>query len=174
MSGSDYNYDEQGQFFPFFILTITGLITVPLTYNVLKKSTELEKTAPRIQSDFKPKDDEIIQAQRRRQIRKERKLKRMVVTVIGYAIMAYMAYLIVVTQRTLPKIWDPYDILGVSRVSGVARFCEMKRADFLRAPTRRPLTDSTRNCRLNITPTKSNSMLRRTRLWTMSTTAGSK
>src|SRR5665213_550604 len=116
MSGSDYNYDEQGQFFPFFILTITGLITVPLTYNVLKKSTKLEKTAPRIQSDFKPKDDEIIQTQRRRQIRRERKLKRIVVAVIGYAIMAYMIYLIMITQRTIPKIWDPYDILGVSRV----------------------------------------------------------
>ncbi len=31
--------------------------------------------------------------------------------------MAYMAYLIVVTARTATKIWDPYDILGVSRVS---------------------------------------------------------
>ncbi|KAM6540105.1 secretory subunit [Fusarium falciforme] len=26
---SDYSYDEQGQFFPFFILTLTGLVTVP-------------------------------------------------------------------------------------------------------------------------------------------------
>ena len=31
--------------------------------------------------------------------------------------MAYMAYLIVITARASPKIWDPYDILGVSRVS---------------------------------------------------------
>ncbi|KAJ4167174.1 secretory subunit [Fusarium oxysporum] len=29
---SDYSYDEQGQFFPFFILTLTGIVTVPLTY----------------------------------------------------------------------------------------------------------------------------------------------
>lgn len=29
--------------------------------------------------------------------------------------MAYMIYLIIVTARVTPKIWDPYDILGVSR-----------------------------------------------------------
>ena len=31
--------EVQGQFFPFFILTISGLITLPLTYNLLKPST---------------------------------------------------------------------------------------------------------------------------------------
>jgi len=116
---SDYNYDEQGQFFPFFMLTMVGLVTVPLTFNVFKASTDLEQTATRIQSDFKPKDDDIIQAQRRKQKRKERKIKRILAMLMGYAFMAYMVYLIVVTQRTSPKIWDPYDILGVSRVSNI-------------------------------------------------------
>jgi preprotein translocase subunit Sec63 len=36
MSSTDYNYDEQGQFFPFFILTLTGLVTLPLTYSLLR------------------------------------------------------------------------------------------------------------------------------------------
>lgn len=115
MSGSEYNYDENAQFFPFFILTISGLITIPVTYNVLKPSTKLENTAPRIQSDFKPADEEIIQTQKKRQIRSERKVKRMVLMVVGYAIIAWMLYLIAVTQRTAPKIWDPYDVLGISR-----------------------------------------------------------
>lgn len=54
---TDYTYDEQvrtiyiynsensslmslrqGQFFPFFILTLSGLVTLPLTYNLLKPS----------------------------------------------------------------------------------------------------------------------------------------
>lgn len=30
--------------------------------------------------------------------------------------MAGMVYLIMVTQRTVPKLWNPYDILGVSEV----------------------------------------------------------
>jgi translocation protein SEC63 len=117
MSGSDYNYDDQGQFFPFFMLTMVGLVTLPLTYNVLKPSTDLEQTAARIKSDFRPKNADLIEAQRRRRKRKDRKTKRIIAVVLGYAFMAYMIYLIVVTQRTVPKMWDPYDILGVKRVS---------------------------------------------------------
>jgi hypothetical protein len=34
----------------------------------------------------------------------------------GWALNAAMVYLILVTARTTPDIWDPYDVLGVSRV----------------------------------------------------------
>ncbi|RMJ26403.1 Protein translocation complex [Aspergillus sp. HF37] len=111
---TDYTYDEQGQFFPFFILTLSGLVTLPLTYNLLKPSKQLENTAPRIKSDFKPKDGELVEAQKRKRLRKERRIKRIVTVVLGYAVMAWMIYLITVTARTTPKIWDPYDILGIS------------------------------------------------------------
>ena len=148
---TDYNYDEQvrpfspclrsqltlpkGQFFPFFILTITGLVTLPLTYSLLRPSKgvprgetcfgllrstdillELENTAPRIKSDFKPEDEDLIQGQKRKQWRKERRIKRIITVALGYAVMAWMVYLIAVTARTIPKIWDPYNILGISRV----------------------------------------------------------
>lgn len=33
--------------------------------------------------------------------------------------MAWMVYLIIVTARSTPKVYDPYEILGVSRVSGM-------------------------------------------------------
>ena len=117
MSSTDYTYDEQGQFFPFFILTVTSLVTIPLTYSVLKPTKELESTAPRISSDFQAPQDDLIQAQKRRQKRRERKLKRMIAAAVGWLVMAWMVYLIIVTQRTIPKIWDPYDILGIRRVS---------------------------------------------------------
>ena len=116
---SEYNYDENGQFFPFFILTLVSLLTFPLTYNVLKKNEEIESTAPRIQSDYKPKHDDLIRAQQRAQKRKEFKLKRTIAVVIGYLVMAWMVYKIIVTKRITPDIWDPYDILGLSRVCGV-------------------------------------------------------
>ncbi|KAI1997199.1 secretory subunit [Ophidiomyces ophidiicola] len=115
MSSKDYNYDEQGQFFPFFILTLTGLVTLPLTYSLLKPTKGLEISAPRIQSDFKPHHANLIQGQKQKLLRKERRIKRFITVAMGYAVMAYMVYLIIVTQRTVPKIWDPYDILGVSR-----------------------------------------------------------
>ncbi|KAA8651551.1 hypothetical protein EYZ11_010820 [Aspergillus tanneri] len=111
----DYNYDDKGQFFPFFILTISGLVTLPLTYNLLKPSKELENTAPRIKSDFKPEHGDLVEAQKRKRLRKERRIKRIVTVILGYAVMAWMVYLIMVTARTAPKIWDPYDILGISR-----------------------------------------------------------
>jgi translocation protein SEC63 len=114
---SDYNYDAEGQFFPFFMLTIAAIVTVPLTYNVLKASTELEQTASHIESDFKPKDDDLIQAQKKRQRRKERKTKRIIAVVFGWLAMAYLAYLVYNSETTRVKMWDPYEILGVSRVS---------------------------------------------------------
>lgn len=116
MSSTDYTYDEQGQFFPFFILTITGLITIPLSYTLLRPTKDLENTAPRIRSDFQAPQDDLIQTRKKRQRRRERRLKRIVTVAIGYAVMGWMIYLIIVTQRTVPKIWDPYDILGISRV----------------------------------------------------------
>ncbi|KAF2469816.1 DnaJ-domain-containing protein [Lindgomyces ingoldianus] len=115
MSGTDYNYDEQGQFFPYFILTITSLVTIPVTYSLLKPSKELENTATRIETDFKPEHADLIEGQRKKQKRRERRLKRFLFSVGGWLIIAWMVYLMAVTARTVPKIWDPYDVLGVSR-----------------------------------------------------------
>ena len=78
--------------------------------------TELENTAPRIKSDFKPEDESLITGQKNKQWRKERRIKKFFTMVLGYAVMGYMVYLIIVTQRIMPKIWDPYTILGISRV----------------------------------------------------------
>ena len=116
MSSSDYNYDEQGQFYPFFILTIAGLITFPLTYNVFKADTNVEAAAAPAKYDYKTEDEDIIQESKRNAKRRERKLKRMLAAALGYLVMAGMIYLIIVTARTTPRIYDPYDILGVSRV----------------------------------------------------------
>lgn len=79
-------------------------------------STELENTAPRIKSDFKPQHADLIEAQKRRRLRKERRIKRIITVILGYIVMAWMIYLIIVTARTTTKSYDPYDILGVSRV----------------------------------------------------------
>ncbi|KAH8728191.1 protein translocation protein SEC63 [Phaeosphaeriaceae sp. PMI808] len=113
-SGTDYNYDEQGQFFPFFILTVTTLVTVPTTISFLRPSKELENTGTRIESDFVPEHADLIQGQRKKQKRLERRIKRGLLMVSGWALNAAMIYLIFVTARITPKIWNPYDVLGVS------------------------------------------------------------
>lgn len=128
------NSDSQGEFFPFFVATVSALVTIPLTYSLLKPSkgqtpriptcmpqltliTDIENTAPRIKSDFKPAEDDLIQGQRRKQWRRERRLKRIITVAVGWIVILAMAYLITVTEKTKPKIWDPYDILKISRSS---------------------------------------------------------
>ena len=39
----------------------------------------------------------------------------MITAAVGWFIILAMAYLIAVTEKTKPKIWDPYDILEISR-----------------------------------------------------------
>lgn len=77
---------------------------------------DLENTAPRIKTSFKIDAEDLVQRQKKKQWRKERRLKRFLTVVIGYLVMAWMVYLIIVTARITPKIWDPYDILGIGRV----------------------------------------------------------
>lgn len=35
---TDYSYDAEGTFFPYFILTVTSIVTLPLSYSLLKPS----------------------------------------------------------------------------------------------------------------------------------------
>lgn len=120
MSSTDYNYDAESQFYPFFVATVAGIITIPLTYSAFKPSKEAVNTAPRIHSDFRPDEADVIEKQRRKQKRAERKLKRMIASFAGWAVIAVMIYLMFNTSRTAPKVWDPYEVLGLSHVSGNA------------------------------------------------------
>jgi translocation protein SEC63 len=112
---NEYNYDSDAQFFPFFVLTVTSLVTLPLTYTLFKTPTDtsiLAKTA-HIDTAYKPDHADIIALQRAKQKRKELRLKRILVAVTGWLVMGYMVYLMVVTARVAPSIWNPYDILEV-------------------------------------------------------------
>lgn len=48
-------------------------------------------------------------------------MKRMVVAASGWAFMGLMIYLMSVTARSIPQIWDPYEILGIPMVCGYPR-----------------------------------------------------
>lgn len=78
--------------------------------------TELENTGTTIESDFTPEHADLIHGQRKKQKRAERRTKRGVLMLGGWSLNALMMYLIWVTARTVTKIWDPYEVLGISRV----------------------------------------------------------
>lgn len=111
---TEYNYDD-GQFYPIFILVLAAILTLPATYSTLKPSKDLENRAPRIRSDYKPENADIVEGLKKKQKRKERKVKRMLFSAVGWGLMAWMIWLIIITTRTTPQIWDPYSVLGVSR-----------------------------------------------------------
>ena len=117
MSGREYTYDEQGNFFPFFVFVLAGIVTVPLSYTLLKPTDEIENTAPRIKSQYRPSQHDLIESQRKKQWRRERRLKRILTVGAGYLIMAVMLYFIKISETERPQIWDPYSILGLSTSS---------------------------------------------------------
>jgi translocation protein SEC63 len=83
----------------------------------LRPSTDDDALAPRIKTDYKSQHADVVESLRNAQKRRQRRIKRALVVVLGWAIMGGMVYLIMVTQRTILKIWNPYDILGISDVS---------------------------------------------------------
>lgn len=112
----EYNYDEEAQFFPFFVLTVTSLVTLPLTYTLLRQPSDQQGSRSahhHIETDFRPKDVDLIDTQRAKQKRKERRTKRILTVATGWLVMTSMVYLIVVTARSAPKIWNPYELLNV-------------------------------------------------------------
>ncbi|KAI5818681.1 Sec63 Brl domain-containing protein [Pyronema omphalodes] len=112
---TDYSYDDKGQFFPYFVATILGLILVPLSYSTFAPSQQLRASnKPLITSpDYDPPRYEKVEAARRRQAKKERRLKRFTALVFGWAALGYVCYLISISTNPEGNVWDPYTILGI-------------------------------------------------------------
>jgi translocation protein SEC63 len=113
---SDYSYDEEGTLWPFFVFTLSGLVTLPLSYVLYKGTRDPAAAFPRIKSDYRPKHADVVDATRKKDRRKDNKLWMVFLVVLGWSVMAYTMYLIYVTPATVRSIWNPYDILGISEV----------------------------------------------------------
>lgn len=115
--------DAEGNLWPFFAFTVTSIATLPLTY-VLARSwlNDPFKQFTRIQTDYKPKHGEIVESQKAKEHnRGRRRWGLMLFVLVGWAIMVYTAYLIYYVEVPVEKrIWNPYDILGISEVCAAA------------------------------------------------------
>lgn len=95
---------------------MTGLVTLPLTYSLLKPTGEDDSKAVPVKTDYKHKHADVVSDLRAAQKRKQRRIKRALVAIGGWILMGGMAYLIMNTTPVVNKIWNPYDILGISEV----------------------------------------------------------
>lgn len=120
---SDYSYDEEGTLWPFFVFTLSGLVTLPLSYALFKRTRDPAASFPRIKSDYQPQHGDLIEAQRKKNGRRDSKAWMVILVVLGWATMAYTMYLIYVTPATIRQLWNPYDILGISEVMLPLRIC---------------------------------------------------
>ena len=116
---SDYNYDEDGYLWPFFAFTLSFIITMPLTYVLFAKTSDPASLFSRIETDYKPDHAEFVEAERAKYKRKQRRLGLGIAVVVGWAVMGYMLYLIQTTEAPIQKLWNPYDILGISEVGSM-------------------------------------------------------
>ena len=93
----------------------------------------------------------------------------------GWALNALMVYLIIVTARSVPKIWDPYEVLGVSRVCVLPFRATNDRATLIAIslPMRNQSRSTTESSPLACTPTRPARTLPRTSPSKQSTTTGS-
>lgn len=91
-------------------------MTLPLTYTLIRPASASEKPGPRIQTDYKTDDAAVVEGLRKDEKKQHRRVTRALVVLAGWTILGAMVYLIIVTQRITPKLWNPYDILGISDV----------------------------------------------------------
>ncbi|KXX77163.1 Translocation protein sec63 [Madurella mycetomatis] len=110
---TDYTYDEEGYLWPFFVFTLAFIITTPLTYLLVKRSRDPAASFARIQSNFKHAHSDTVASLRKQEKRKDRKLGLIIAVAAGWAIMAYMLYLIQTTEAPTQKLWNPYEILNL-------------------------------------------------------------
>ncbi|CAK7215614.1 secretory subunit [Sporothrix bragantina] len=111
----DYDYDETGQLWPFFVFTLATIITLPLTYVLLKGLGNPAAVFPRVQSKFRHNHSDLVDAERAKYRRQQRRLGLILSVAVGWATIGYMLYLIQFAEAPkIERIWNPYDILGIS------------------------------------------------------------
>ncbi|OLL26570.1 Translocation protein sec63 [Neolecta irregularis DAH-3] len=117
---SQYNYDENAQFFPYFILTFLALLLFPATYRLFVPPAGSHLNPPTCScSTCSKKYSSLKLAATSFKLTKKYRppamllTPRMVLLTAGWALFGYMAYLIA-TVKIESIFWDPYKILGIS------------------------------------------------------------
>lgn len=84
-----------------------------MTHGADFANPELEATGAKIETDYKPDQADLVEHQKARQRRKERKVKRGLLAIAGWLTIGLMIYLLQIAERTTTNIWNPYEILRI-------------------------------------------------------------
>ncbi|EMR09310.1 hypothetical protein PNEG_02269 [Pneumocystis murina B123] len=109
---SQYNYDEEGHFFPFVVLTFLIIILIPITFSFLYVEYKKDKEYCCL-CDFCKEKNKILHEYRKRTILKPKISKKAIFISVGWCLVGYVIYQIS-SIKVEHKIWDPYEILGIS------------------------------------------------------------
>ncbi|RCK62462.1 Protein translocation protein SEC63 [Candida viswanathii] len=123
MASSEYNYDESGETWPFFILALLSFILLPLTFKYVARvlsNTNPAKENESIKGSISETSESLAvpnlrEIQGFQAAQKSLKIfnKTLVVLVVGWATVFYLAKY-VTKEADLTGLFDPYTILDVS------------------------------------------------------------
>ena len=121
MSDSRYSYDENAEVWPYFALTLVGVVLVPATIvsikSLLQSEDEEDGNSKRLKNmKFRPENHLEIEEFKLKQKSSSLFNTRNILIIIGWTIVAALIYIIHNQQLsdTDQVIFDPYEILGVS------------------------------------------------------------
>ncbi|KAI5962431.1 SEC63 [Candida pseudojiufengensis] len=123
MASSEYNYDEEGETWPFFILALLSFILIPITINyfaTLLSTSDPTKINSKIIGSIK-EDAETLKIDNLNDIKSFRNKQRsskilnksLIIIVLGWATVIYLG-LYVTKETDMTGLFDPYTILDVS------------------------------------------------------------
>jgi translocation protein SEC63 len=101
---TDYNYDDTGAIFNFFLLTLLGMLLIPYTFSGKKKKRL-------------PKDcncSKCLEKFNRKELQKTDSSVRYLILGIGWVLFTIFLYRTITMEIVEEKLWDPFEILGIS------------------------------------------------------------
>lgn len=117
MSNAKYNYDDNSETWPFFVITLVGVLVIPATvYKAVScfKTVRVEYNS-NIKSRFQPKNLGAIIAFKKRARQSNVFTLGNLFILIGWAVILYLAqYLSVKEIKNTIALFDPFEILGVA------------------------------------------------------------
>ncbi|KAK9466937.1 hypothetical protein V1512DRAFT_225130 [Lipomyces arxii] len=115
MSDARYSYDENGEVWPYFAVTLVSLVLFPSTWKATMKVARNETQKVHPEKNYKPENYDYVEKFRKKNSKSKIFTKTNFVLALGWGVLLFLAYYIH-TQESPEDVkrFDPYEILGVS------------------------------------------------------------